>query len=148
MNTSKRLTLPTCSKCGAKVQPDDRFCGNCGIALELSPKAQPQKASLENDLPLPTTESPAGEYEFQTKGSRIFGTQVYVPKTSPRREYDRGRKSEGEDSSETLNQHLSGLLTAIHGVETRLFWYTVAILFFILVLVALTGYDILFRQKP
>ena len=243
MNTNRSSTLPSCLKCGAKVQPDARFCGNCGVAVEPSPKAQPQKASLVNDLPSPTTESPAEEYEFQKKGSWIFGTQVRVPRTSPRREHESGAearkerrelwglssekiKEEGEaflvcqacgqklqkdglvcmncgtkvgDASsfnpektkstqisehpeglhgkftdvqvvekgfdgiaaadtdimrhvkisiDTLNQQLSGLLTAIHAVTTRLFWYTVAILFFTVVLLALTGYDILFRNKP
>jgi hypothetical protein len=211
--------------------------------LELSPKAQPQKASLENDLPSPTTESPAEEYEFLKKGSWIFGTQMYVATTSPRGEHESGAevrkgrrklwglssetiKEEGEAylvcqacgqklqkgsrvcvncgtkvgdatlsnsekrkstqmakhpegpygeftdvqvvekgsngiaaadtemtrrlkiSIETLNQHLSGLLTAIHTVETRLFWYTIAILFFTVVLIAFTGAIILFRYNP
>jgi len=49
---------------------------------------------------------------------------------------------------ETLNQNLSTLLTAIHKVETRLLWYTVAILFFTVVLACLTGYDLFIRQKP
>jgi zinc-ribbon domain len=243
MNTDKSSTLPSCSKCGAKVQSADRFCGHCGVALELSPQAQPQKSSLENDLPSPTTESPAEEFEFQKKGSRIFGTQIYVAKTITRGEHESGAevrkgsrkswglsseiiKEEGEPflicrvcgqklqtgsricvncgaqvgdatlsnpektkstqmagppdrsygkftdvqlvekgfsgiagadseimrglkiSIETLNQHLSGLLTAMHGVKTRLFWYSIAILFFTVVLAALSGYDLFFHQKP
>jgi ribosomal protein L32 len=243
MNTNKSSTLPSCSKCGAKVQPNDRFCGHCGVALELSPKDQPQKTSLENDLKSPTTKSPAEEYEFQKKGSWIFGTEMYVPRPSPRGEHESGAeirkgrrnlwglsseiiKKEGEaflvcpacgqklqkggrvcancgvkvgDATlsnpektkltqmaehpegpygeftdvqvvekgfneiaatdtelmrhlkipiETLNQHLSVLLTAIHTIETRIFWYSVAILFFTVVLVALTGYDIFFRHQP
>jgi len=51
-------------------------------------------------------------------------------------------------SIETLNQYLSRLLTTIDTAQRRLFWYTIAILFFTVVLVALTGYDILFRRTP
>ena len=243
MDTNKDSTLPNCSTCGAKVQLEDRFCGTCGVALKLPPKAQPQKASLENDLPSPTRKSPAEEYGFEEKGSRIFGTQVYVPKTLPRKEHESGAevrkgrpKSWGLSSEiikeekeaflvcqacgqklqtgvrvcvncgtevgnatllssektkstqmaehprevygqfpdvqvvekgfskiaaantetmrllqisiETLNQYLSGLLTTIDTAKRRLFWYTVAILVFTVVLVALTGYDILFRHTP
>src|SRR5215470_16142083 len=242
MDTNKDSTLPNCSQCGAKVQLGDRFCGTCGVALRLSPKAQPQKASLENDLPSPTRKSPAEEYGFEKKGSWIFGT-VYVPKTLPRKEHESGAeakkgrpKSSGlspeiikeekgaflvcqacgqklrtgdrvcvncgtevgnatllnsektkstqtaehpeevygqfpddqvvekgfskiaaantetmrllQISIETLNEYLSGLLTTIDTAKTTLFWYTVAILVFTVVLVALAGYDILFRHTP
>ena len=51
-------------------------------------------------------------------------------------------------SIETFNQYLSDLLTTIDTAKRTLFWYTIAILFFTVALVALAGYDILFRHAP
>ena len=116
MDTNKASTLPNCSNCGAKVRLEDRFCGTCGVALKLSPKAQPQKAILENDLPSPTRESPAEEYGLEKKGSWIFGTQVYVPKTLPRKEHEsgaevrKGRPKSWGPSSEIIKEERGAFL--------------------------------------
>lgn len=83
-----------CEKCGRNVQPDDRFCGQCGAALSLSHKAQPRETEPGSVLPSPQPQ----EYEFAKKGSRLLGTEIYVqaqkskqkqhgtPKKSRRRE--------------------------------------------------------------
>ncbi|HYY93751.1 MAG TPA: protein kinase, partial [Pyrinomonadaceae bacterium] len=36
---------PTCFDCGSPVDPDDRFCGNCGIALGAKPHAASGEAA-------------------------------------------------------------------------------------------------------
>ena len=54
-----------CHECGAKIAPDDPFCGNCGVAQPASSAAQPDEAVRDA-----TAESNgAGEADAQSRDS-------------------------------------------------------------------------------
>jgi hypothetical protein len=71
------LKIETCDTCGYKLQPDENFCGNCGVPIKTfvnggptfasPPSRTPAKSSAQNNIPLteyvqqrnhPTQESP------------------------------------------------------------------------------------------
>ena len=58
----------TCPKCGAPVQPDERFCGECGAAINASTQQAPSsaRALVQFSEPITATESIAGERKTVT----------------------------------------------------------------------------------
>ncbi|HEX7314182.1 MAG TPA: protein kinase [Pyrinomonadaceae bacterium] len=58
--------MSSCFDCGSPVSVEDRFCGNCGLALQPAPRAEGGAASSP-DLPPPESEAPAqgGDEQFQ-----------------------------------------------------------------------------------
>ena len=81
--------MASCFDCGSEVAPEDRFCGNCGIAL------QPGGAAEGEGAPAPSSASPAGEPSPSAQSSQSGG--------APRQDEAGGRQDEtpgGQDYSE------------------------------------------------
>jgi eukaryotic-like serine/threonine-protein kinase len=55
----------TCFDCGSPVDPEDRFCGNCGIALNASRPAAEGEAASGSDATFVETPSAAGSGAFE-----------------------------------------------------------------------------------
>jgi serine/threonine-protein kinase len=60
---------PTCFDCGSPVDPEDRFCGNCGIALGAKAHAASGEAASESGPDLIETASPSGSGAFEQGAS-------------------------------------------------------------------------------
>ena len=70
--------MPTCFDCGASVDPEDRFCGNCGIALGARGPAAagegtpgPDPAAAEPS-PLPEAGGPSKSVPLEQDDSEQF----------------------------------------------------------------------------
>jgi serine/threonine-protein kinase len=44
--------MSSCFDCGSPVAPEDRFCGNCGLALQPAPRAGAEGGAASSSLPL------------------------------------------------------------------------------------------------
>src|SRR5436305_2584977 len=53
--------MPTCFDCGATVDPEDRFCGNCGIALGARNSAAAEGEGVQASGPIAVESSPPPE---------------------------------------------------------------------------------------
>ncbi|HEX8290364.1 MAG TPA: protein kinase [Pyrinomonadaceae bacterium] len=54
--------MSSCFDCGSPVAPEDRFCGNCGLALQPAPRAggEPASAPSAQLAPAPSNPQPRG----------------------------------------------------------------------------------------
>ena len=66
--------MSSCFDCGTPVTPQDRFCGNCGLALQPAPPAEGGAASAS----LPTTREP-GAFAQEEGGDEQFQPTIIEP---------------------------------------------------------------------
>jgi tRNA A-37 threonylcarbamoyl transferase component Bud32 len=66
--------MSSCFDCGTPVTPEDRFCGNCGMALQPAPPAEGGGASASP----PTTREP-GAFAQEEGGDEQFQATIIEP---------------------------------------------------------------------
>jgi tRNA A-37 threonylcarbamoyl transferase component Bud32 len=73
--------MSSCFDCGSPVAPEDRFCGNCGLALQPAPRAEGGAASSSTQLAQgggagQSAEAPAPEPEPRGYGDELQPTII------------------------------------------------------------------------
>jgi hypothetical protein len=74
--------VPACPVCGTEIQAGDKFCSNCGAALEEMPQAMPAEA-----VPAPAPAVPAGpRLQVVDSGAEIplpAGEEILIGREDP-----------------------------------------------------------------
>src|SRR5205085_8595099 len=65
--------MSSCFDCGSEVAPEDRFCGNCGIALQ--PGGVSAAAAEGEGAPAPSSASLAGEPSSSSRAAQSGDAQ-------------------------------------------------------------------------
>src|SRR5947209_19369539 len=96
--------MSSCFDCGSPVAPEDRFCGNCGIAL------QPVGAAEGEGAPALSSASPAGELSSPSLQASQSGDAQRHDEAGGQREQtpaaQQGQTSDAQDYSEELQPTL------------------------------------------
>src|SRR5947209_4101502 len=102
--------MASCFDCGSEVAPEDRFCGNCGIAL------QPGGAAEGEAAPAPSSASFAGESSSPALQASQSGDAQRHDETGGQREQTPAAQQEQTSDAQDYSEELQPtLIESSHG---------------------------------